>query len=55
MTLEQVCQAAADGPRYKALGNSWAVFKVRWLGHRINRALVESNFIHERELTGRAA
>jgi DNA (cytosine-5)-methyltransferase 1 len=28
-----------DGPRYKALGNSWAVPVVRWVGERINRAL----------------
>jgi DNA (cytosine-5)-methyltransferase 1 len=28
---------AADGPRYKALGNSWAVPKFRWLGERIMR------------------
>ena len=26
---------AADGPRYKALGNSWAVPKFRWIGERI--------------------
>jgi len=26
---------AADGPRYKALGNSWAVPNVRWIGKRI--------------------
>ena len=26
---------AADGPRYKALGNSWAVPVVRWIGARI--------------------
>lgn len=26
---------AADGPRYKAIGNSWAVNCARWLGHRI--------------------
>lgn len=25
-----------DGPRYKALGNSWAVPVVRWIGDRIN-------------------
>jgi DNA (cytosine-5)-methyltransferase 1 len=31
---------AADGPRYKALGNSWAVNCARWIGCRIN--LVES-------------
>ena len=24
-----------DGPRYKALGNSWAVPNVRWIGARI--------------------
>jgi DNA (cytosine-5)-methyltransferase 1 len=28
-----------DGPRYKALGNSWAVPVVRWIGERIGRAL----------------
>ena len=27
---------AADGPRYKALGNSWAVPVVRWIGQRID-------------------
>ena len=34
---------AADGPRYKALGNSWAVPNVRWIGERINavQALTE--------------
>jgi DNA (cytosine-5)-methyltransferase 1 len=26
---------AADGPRYKALGNSWAVPCARWIGNRI--------------------
>jgi DNA (cytosine-5)-methyltransferase 1 len=28
-----------DGPRYKALGNSWAVPVVRWIGQRIARAV----------------
>ena len=28
-----------DGPRYKALGNSWAVPVVRWIGKRIQEAL----------------
>ena len=28
-------KAAADGPRYRALGNSWAVPVVRWIGERI--------------------
>lgn len=27
---------AADGPRYKALGNSMAVNAMRWIGHRID-------------------
>jgi hypothetical protein len=34
VTLKEI-MAAADGPRYKALGNSWAVPNVRWLGERI--------------------
>jgi DNA (cytosine-5)-methyltransferase 1 len=29
-----------DGPRYKALGNSWAVPNVRWIGQRIAEALL---------------
>jgi DNA (cytosine-5)-methyltransferase 1 len=28
-------KTAADGPRYKALGNSWAVNCARWIGQRI--------------------
>ncbi len=32
-----------DGPRYKALGNSWAVPVVRWIGHRIHHAVQGSN------------
>ena len=28
-----------DGPRYKALGNSWAVPVVRWIGARIQARL----------------
>lgn len=31
---------APDGPRYKALGNSWAVPVVRWIGQRIHNAVV---------------
>ncbi len=31
----EVWQLAADGPRYKALGNSWAVPNVAWIGRRI--------------------
>jgi len=29
---------AADGPRYKAIGNSWAIPVVRWIGERIEAA-----------------
>ncbi len=31
-----------DGPRYKALGNSWAVPKFRWIGERIERFMPNS-------------
>lgn len=31
-----------DGPRYKALGNSWAVPVVAWVGRRIAAALAEN-------------
>lgn len=27
---------AADGPRYKAIGNSWAVTCARWIGERVS-------------------
>ena len=30
-----------DSPRYKAIGNSWAVPVVRWIGKRIDEALKE--------------
>jgi len=30
---------AADGPRYKALGNSWAVPVARWIGERVARCI----------------
>jgi hypothetical protein len=32
-----------DGPRYKALGNSWAVPVVAWIGERIEAALLEKS------------
>ncbi|VVE12043.1 Modification methylase BanI [Pandoraea capi] len=35
MTREECARAAADGPRYKALGNSMAVNVMRWIGTRI--------------------
>lgn len=31
-----------DSPRYKAIGNSWAVPVVRWIGKRIDAALKEA-------------
>jgi DNA (cytosine-5)-methyltransferase 1 len=31
-----------DGPRYKALGNSWAVPNVRWIGQRIQNEIEKS-------------
>ena len=33
--IEYRNKLAKDGPRYKAIGNSWAVPKFHWLGHRI--------------------
>jgi len=32
-------EESPDGPRYKALGNSWAVPVVRWIGRRIQAAI----------------
>lgn len=32
---------AADGPRYKQLGNSWAVPCVTWIGKRLDRHLAD--------------
>lgn len=32
-----------DGPRYKALGNSWAVPNVRWIGQRIAAQLAKTD------------
>jgi site-specific DNA-cytosine methylase len=30
-------EAASDGPRYKALGNSMAVPVMKWIGERITK------------------
>lgn len=43
MTAEQAYKFAADGPRYKAIGNSMAVPVMRWIGGRICEALVRAN------------
>ncbi|ECY1801242.1 Dam family site-specific DNA-(adenine-N6)-methyltransferase [Salmonella enterica] len=39
LTFEECCGRAADGPRYKAIGNSMAVPVMRWIGERIAAAL----------------
>ncbi len=38
-TFEECCRAAADGPRYKAIGNSMAVPCMAWIGKRILQQL----------------
>lgn len=43
LTFEECCRLAADGPRYKALGNSMAVPVMRWIGKRIKAALSVAN------------
>jgi DNA (cytosine-5)-methyltransferase 1 len=39
MTAEEAHRLAADGPRYKAIGNSMAVPVMRWIGNRILSAI----------------
>lgn len=39
LTFEECCRLAADGPRYKAIGNSMAVPVMRWIGKRMKAAL----------------
>lgn len=36
-------ESCPDGPRYKAIGNSWAVPVVRWIGQRIKDEVLRSN------------
>lgn len=43
MPEEDARLLAADGPRYKAIGNSWAVTCARWIGWRIRRQLKAAN------------
>lgn len=43
---------AADGPRYKQLGNSWAVPCVQWIGRRIDAHIAE---LDARQPTNRTA
>ena len=37
--VEHRGKPAADGPRYRALGNSMAVPVIRWIGRRIDAAI----------------
>lgn len=43
MTAEEAYRKAADGPRYKAIGNSMAVPVMRWIGARIMKAIEEAS------------
>ena len=43
MTAEEAYRLAADGPRYKAIGNSMAVPVMRWIGARIMKAMYEAD------------
>jgi DNA (cytosine-5)-methyltransferase 1 len=40
---------AADGPRYRALGNSMAVPVMKWLGERINMVDAAPLFVRPQE------
>jgi DNA (cytosine-5)-methyltransferase 1 len=40
---------AADGPRYKALGNSMAVPVMAWIGARIASVLAQDSDTHQQE------
>ena len=41
VSVEEIQRLAADGPRYRALGNSKAVPCVRWIGQRIQSQIAE--------------
>ncbi len=41
-----------DGPRYKALGNSWAVPCVRWIGRRLDAELNRMEFVRRNARSG---
>ncbi|WP_431642163.1 Dam family site-specific DNA-(adenine-N6)-methyltransferase [Enterobacter hormaechei] len=55
MTAEEAYRLAADGPRYKAIGNSMAVPVMAWIGKRIDKAIraastAKSNVTHLRSV-----
>ncbi|EFE22072.1 DNA adenine methylase [Edwardsiella tarda ATCC 23685] len=45
LTFEECCGRAADGPRYKALGNSMAVPVMRWIGEQIAAAIAAAGAV----------
>ena len=42
------CAHSPDGPRYKALGNSWAVPCARWIAQRIQSGLPNPEILQSR-------
>jgi DNA (cytosine-5)-methyltransferase 1 len=45
ITDEEAKKLAADGPRYKALGNSMAVPVMSWIGKRIDDAICKASYL----------
>ncbi|AOP43682.1 Dam family site-specific DNA-(adenine-N6)-methyltransferase [Edwardsiella piscicida] len=45
LTFEECCGRAADGPRYKALGNSMAVPVMHWIGEQIADAIAAAGAV----------
>lgn len=43
---------AADGPRYKQLGNSWAVPVVAWIGRRIAAEMAKTVELRPQQIDG---
>lgn len=43
LSEEEAAMLAADGPRYKAIGNSMAIPVMRWIGDRIAKAACRQN------------
>lgn len=43
LSEEEAAILAADGPRYKAIGNSMAIPVMRWIGERITKAACRQN------------
>ncbi|MCZ9235166.1 DNA adenine methylase [Escherichia albertii] len=47
LSEEEAAMLAADGPRYKAIGNSMAIPVMRWIGERIIKAAYQQAKNHE--------